>query len=55
MARKRSGYLEVNRKSHGVLWWLFIGWWERPLASIWWYMLADISGYRGVKYHYYTR
>ena len=51
MARK--GYLDINRGKHGFLWWLFIGWWERPIASIFWLLLADICGFKGVKYHYY--
>lgn len=50
---KRSGYLVVNRKKHGVIWWLLIGWWERPVASICWLILADIAKYKGIKYHYY--
>ena len=52
MAR-RKGWLDVSRKKHGVLWWLIIGWWERPIASIWWLSLASIGGFKGVKYHYY--
>ena len=39
---------EVKEKpEHGVLWWIFIGWWWRILWFIffgWWYMI-----YRAVK------
>lgn len=52
MAR-RKGWLDVRRKKQGILWWLFIGWWERPLAGVMWLMLANLCGNRGVKYHYY--
>ena len=52
MAR-RKGWLEINRKKHGIIWWLLIGWWERPMASLGWLLLADICGYKGVKYIYY--
>lgn len=27
----RKGYLDINRKKHGILWWLCIGWWEDQL------------------------
>lgn len=52
MAR-RSGWLEISRKKHNFFWWLTIGWWERPIASVLWLLLADIFGYKGVNYNYY--
>ena len=51
MATKR--YLEINRKKHGFLWWLCIGWWERPIATVLWLTLASICGFKGVQYNYY--
>ena len=50
---KRSKWLDVQRKKHGVIWWLLIGWWERPTATFLWYLLASIGGFKGVKFHYY--
>ena len=50
---KQKRYLDINRKQHGFLWWLCVGWWERPLAGAWWLFLAEICGCKGVKYHYY--
>lgn len=52
MAR-RKGYLDVSRAKHGFIWWLCIGWWERPIATFFWYLLADISGFKGVRFNYY--
>lgn len=49
----RKGYMDINRKKHGFFWWVCIGWWERPIASACWLLLADIGRYKGVKYHYY--
>ena len=51
MATKR--YLEINRKKHGFLWWICIGWWERPIATVLWLTLASICGFKGVQYNYY--
>ncbi len=31
---KKNDWLEINRRKHGLLWWLCIGWWERPTATI---------------------
>lgn len=52
MAR-RKGYLDVYRQKHGIVWWICIGWWERPIASVLWLLLADVGGFKGVKYHYH--
>ena len=49
----KKGYLEIDRAKHGLIWWCIIGWWERPLASAFWLLLAEMGGYKGVKYHYY--
>ena len=50
---KRRNWLEINRKNHGIIWWLIIGWWERPIATILWYLLASIFGFKGVRFKYY--
>ncbi len=50
---KRNDWLEINRRRHGLLWWLCIGWWERPTATILWYILACIAGFKGVKINHY--
>lgn len=43
-----SAINEVHEKSrHGVLWWIFIGWWWRLIWFIffgWWYLI-----YRAIK------
>ena len=52
---KRSKWLDVQRKKHGVIWWLLIGWWERPTATFLWYLFASICGFKGVKFHYYKQ
>ena len=52
MAR-RKGWLDIHRKKHGFFWWIIIGWWLRPIASVFWLLWADILGFKGVKYHYY--
>ncbi len=49
----KKGYLEIKRGRHGLLWWCLIGWWERPLATGMWLLLAEIWGYKGVRYNYY--
>lgn len=49
-----KGYLDVNRKKHGFVWWLLIGWWERPIATAFWLTIAGIFGFKGVKYHYHN-
>ena len=46
---RRKGMLEIHRRSHGILWWLIIGWWERPIASMLWYILGNILRFRGIK------
>ena len=51
MAKRRV--LEIDRKKHGAIWWIFIGWWERPIATILWLFLAGLCGFKGVKFHYY--
>ena len=51
---KRSRYLDINRKRHGVVWWILIGWWERPIATLFWYVSASILGFKGLKFHYYN-
>ena len=50
---KRSRWLDIQRKKHGFIWWLLIGWWERPIATFSWFLLACILGFKGVKFHYY--
>jgi hypothetical protein len=50
---KRSRWLDIQRKKHGFIWWLLIGWWERPIATFSWFLLACIFGFKGVKFHYY--
>ena len=50
---KRSRWLDIHRKRHGIIWWVCIGWWERPIASILWLLLADLLRFKGVKYHYH--
>lgn len=39
MSRKTT---KIYIPKHGVLWWLFIGWWWRPIM---WFFLAML-GYR---------
>lgn len=50
---KHSRWLTINRSKHGFFWWLLIGWWERPIASILWLLLASIFGFKGVEYRYH--
>ena len=52
MAR-RNGWIDINRKKYGFVWWLIVGWWMRPIASVFWLLLANILGFKGVKYHYH--
>ena len=40
-------------EKHGFIWWVLIGWWERPIASILWLIWAGILGFKGVKFHHY--
>ncbi len=48
MAR-RSGTLHVNYSSHGFVWWLLIGWWWRPIKWIFWFIVADLLGFKYLK------
>ena len=50
---KRSRYIDVHRKKHGAIWWILIGWWERPIATALWMILAEATGFKGVKFHYH--
>lgn len=49
----RTKYLNINRKSHGILWWVIVGWWERPISTILWLLLSQILGFKGVKFYYH--
>lgn len=48
MAKSR-GYLDMNNENHGFLWWLLIGWWWRPLKYIFFFVVANIFGFKGVR------
>ena len=48
MAR-RSGTLTVFYKKHGLIWWLLIGWWWRPIKGIFWFFIGDICGFKRLK------
>ena len=45
MAR-RSGTFNVTYGRHGILWWLLIGWWWRPIKWITCFLLADLLGFK---------
>jgi hypothetical protein len=47
---RRSGTLDVTVSSHGIIWWLLIGIWYRPLSLIFWFILARIGGYKYVRF-----
>ena len=49
----RKKYLDIKRKKHGAIWWICIGWWERPTATFLWFLFACMCGFKGVKFHYY--
>ena len=49
MARKRSGTLHITYSSHSLLWWLFIGWWWRPIKWISCDIIADLLGFKYLK------
>jgi hypothetical protein len=49
----RRDWLEINRKKHGIIWWLLIGIWLRPFSTLFWYIWADLLRYKGVKFNYY--
>ena len=34
--------------THGILWWLIIGWWWRPILFIFWTVIAALTG-KGLK------
>lgn len=44
MARRKSNYLTMTVHRHGVIWWLLVGWWWRPLLHIFWAIICGITG-----------
>ena len=46
---KRNGTLTVICSKHGILWWLLIGWWWRPIKLIFWYTMGSIFGFKKIK------
>ena len=48
MAR-RSGTWETVNFKHGVLWWLCIGWWWRPIKFFFNLLFADLLGYKRIR------
>ena len=48
MAR-RSGTMERVLYKHGLLWWMFIGWWWRPIAYMCAYSFGDKANFRQIK------
>lgn len=50
---KSKNVLTINRKRHGIFWWLSIGWWERPIATIFWFVLSSLLGFKKLKIKYY--
>lgn len=36
MARRKSRYLTMVVHKHGLLWWLLVGWWWRPIQYLFW-------------------
>lgn len=45
MARQVK-YLTMVIHKHGILWWLLIGWWWRPIQYIFWVFLSMLLGFR---------
>ncbi len=43
---KTPKYFTVTLHKHGILWWLFIGWWFRPLKIMFWVVLSSLCGFR---------
>jgi len=46
---RRSGTLTVSYGRHGLLWWLLIGWWWRPIKWIFWFLIGDICGFKKLR------
>lgn len=51
MARKTK-YFTVTLHKHGILWWLFVGWWWRPIKIIFWIILSQVCGFRKIRYQH---
>ena len=48
MARRKGTWVRTLYK-HGIVWWLLIGWWWRPIAWFMSVLFADILGYKNIE------
>lgn len=48
MAKNKKCFTMVCYK-HGIIWWLCIGWWWRPLQYTFWLTLSALFGFRKLK------
>lgn len=46
MSRRKSNTVTVYLFRHGIIWWLFIGWWWRPIVYIFWLFYNAIFNVR---------
>ena len=47
--RKTPKYLTMINHRHGIVWWLCIGWWWRPIKYTWYLLLSSICGFRKLR------
>ena len=45
----KSKPLVFYQDSHGILWWLIVGWWWRPIVYTGRWMLAKMEGKRSFR------
>lgn len=50
---KRQNVFVMNNLKHGVVWWLCIGWWWRPIKYIFGCLLASLFSFKKMKVNKY--
>ena len=46
---KRNGTFYITNRSHGITWWLTIGWWWRPTKYVCAFTIAKICGFKYIE------
>ena len=42
-------YFTVEIGSHGLIWWLAVGWWYRPAKYVFWGAVSTLCGFRKIE------